>query len=74
MFEILGEAGKQEILETNASKILDLKSSSEQIFSRKLPLGAPAYWIEIALVKPKTRNGQDADACSSSKIKEVNAN
>ena len=28
---------------TNASKILDLKSSSEQIFSRKLPLGAPAY-------------------------------
>ena len=27
---------------TNAPKILDLKSSSEQIFSRKLPLGAPA--------------------------------
>ena len=26
---------------TNAPKILDLKSSSEQIFSRKLPLGAP---------------------------------
>ena len=26
---------------TNATKILDLKSSSEQIFSRKLPLGAP---------------------------------
>ena len=25
---------------TNAPKILDLKSSSEQIFSRKLPLGA----------------------------------
>ena len=25
----------------NAPKILDLKSSSEQIFSRKLPLGAP---------------------------------
>ena len=27
---------------TNVSKILDLKSSSEQIFFRKLPLGAPA--------------------------------
>ena len=26
---------------TNAPKIVDLKSSSEQIFSRKLPLGAP---------------------------------
>ena len=26
---------------TNAAKILDLKSSSEQIFSLKLPLGAP---------------------------------
>ena len=26
---------------TNAPKMLDLKSSSEQIFSRKLPLGAP---------------------------------
>ena len=25
----------------NVPKILDLKSSSEQIFSRKLPLGAP---------------------------------
>ena len=28
---------------TNVPKILDLKSSSEQIFSRKLPLGAPVY-------------------------------
>ena len=27
---------------TNNPKILDLKSSSEQIFSRKLPSGAPA--------------------------------
>ena len=30
---------------TNAPKILDLKSSSEQIFSRKLPLGAPEIYI-----------------------------
>ena len=29
---------------TNAPKIIDLKSSSEQIFSRKLPLGAPDIW------------------------------
>ena len=28
---------------TNAPKILDLKSSSEQMFSRKLPLGAPDF-------------------------------
>jgi len=30
---------------TNAPKILDLKSSSEQIFSRKLPLGAPVFFV-----------------------------
>ena len=29
---------------TNVPKILDLKSSSEQIFSRKLSLGAPVIW------------------------------
>ena len=40
--KILGEAGKQEILQQNVSKILDLKSSSEQIFFRRLSLGAPA--------------------------------
>jgi len=28
---------------TNVPKILDLKSSSEQIFSRKLSLGAPGF-------------------------------
>ena len=32
---------------TNVPKILDLKSSSEQIFSRKLSLGAPDLSIEI---------------------------
>ena len=31
--KILGEAGKQEILTTNVPKILDFKSSYEQIFS-----------------------------------------
>ena len=29
---------------TNVPKILVLKSSSEQVFSRKLPLGAPESW------------------------------
>ena len=32
---------------TNVPKILVLKSSSEQIFSRKLPLGAPVNHIQI---------------------------
>ena len=31
--KILGEVGKQEIFTTNVPKILDFKSSSEQIFS-----------------------------------------
>ena len=30
----------------NAPKILDLKSSSEQIFSRKLSLGAPVFFYK----------------------------
>ena len=33
----------------NVSKILVLKSSSEQIFYRKLPLGAPALSSRIGL-------------------------
>ena len=32
---------------TNVSKILDLKSSSEQIFFRKLSLGAPDVTLEF---------------------------
>ena len=35
---------------TNVSKILDLKSSSEQIFSRKLPLGAPEAVFDLPQV------------------------
>ena len=34
---------------TNVPKILVLKSSSEQIFSRKLPLGAPDYHESLNL-------------------------
>jgi len=57
-YTILGEfenprRGRQaRNLTTNVPKILDLKSSSEQIFSRKLSLGAPvkreqAYKLSI---------------------------
>ena len=41
MFESPRRGGQARNFTTNAPKILDLKSSSEQIFSRKLPLGAP---------------------------------
>ena len=41
MFENPRRGRQERNFTTNASKILDLKSSSEQIFSRKLPLGAP---------------------------------
>ena len=34
---------------TNVPKILDLKSSSEQIFTRKLTLGAPEEGVTLAL-------------------------
>ena len=41
---------------TNAPKIVGLKSSSEQIFSRKLPLGAPGTSIYCrTLIKPITK-------------------
>ena len=38
---------------TNVPKILVLKSSSEQIFSRKLPLGAPEYYPHDRKVIPR---------------------
>ena len=41
MFENRRRGRQARNFTTNAPKILDLKSSSEQIFSRKLPLGAP---------------------------------
>ena len=41
MFENPRRGRRARNFTTNAPKILDLKSSSEQIFSRKLPLGAP---------------------------------
>ena len=47
MFENPRRGRKARNFTTNAPKVLDLKSSSEQIFSRKLPLGAP----DVARVK-----------------------
>ena len=41
MFENLRRGRQARNFTTNAPKILNLKSSSEQMFSRKLPLGAP---------------------------------
>ena len=48
---------------TNAPKILDLKSSFEQIFSRKLPLGAPVKWrLFDYVITSKSLEGFDKDA------------
>ena len=41
MFENPRRGRKASNFTTNAPKVLDLKSSSEQIFPRKFPLGAP---------------------------------
>ena len=41
---------------TNAPKILDFKSSSEQIFSRKLSLGAPEQSDEWAYLLRGTQS------------------
>ena len=41
MFENPRRGGQARNFTTNVAKILDLKSTSEQIFFRKLSLGAP---------------------------------
>ena len=43
MFENPRRSKQARNFTTNVPKILDLKSSSEQIFSRKLSLGAPEF-------------------------------
>ena len=52
MFENPRRGSQAKNFTTNVPKILDLKSSSEQIFFRKLSLGAPvAFWsIESKLL------------------------
>ena len=44
MFENPQRGRRARNFTTNVPKILDLKSSSEQIFSKKLTLGAPDDW------------------------------
>ena len=46
MFENPRRGRQAKNFTTNVSKILDLKSSSEKIFFRKLSLGAPGYFNE----------------------------
>ena len=48
MFENLRRGRQAGNFTTNVPKMLVLKSSSEQIFSRKLPVGAPAPSKSIA--------------------------
>ena len=64
----MGRRGRQaRNFTTNVPKILDLKSSSEQIFSRKLPLGAPELSCLISelriLKNHKSTNIQRIDLC-----------
>ena len=49
MFENPRRGRKARNFTTNAPKVLDLKSSSEEIFSRKLPLGAPVLVVNTSL-------------------------
>ena len=51
MFESPRRGRQARNFSTNVSKILDLKSSSEQIFFRKLSLGAPDRLGENLILK-----------------------
>ena len=55
MFENPRRGRQARNITTNVPKILDLKSSSEQIFFRKLSLGAPGWTIPLLLVIAYTR-------------------
>ena len=48
MFENPRRAWHTTNFTTNVPKTLDLKSSSEQIFSRKMPLGAPETCCNVS--------------------------
>ena len=60
MFENPGRGRQARNFTTNAPKILDLKSSSEQIFSRKLPLGAPENsFVVVSLRQKRPPSGEE---------------
>ena len=50
MFENPRRSRQARNFTTNVPKVLDLKSSSEQIFCGKLSLGAPEYSMNVANV------------------------
>ena len=56
MFENPRRGRQARNVTTNAPKILDLKSPSEQIFSRKLPLGAPDACLLSKMCENKKPN------------------
>ena len=56
MFENRRRGKQARNLTTNVPKILVLKSSSEQIFSRKLPLGAPGKCLKRNYLDHDCRN------------------
>ena len=53
MFENPRRGRQARTFTTNVPKILVLKSSSEQIFSRKLPLGAPEIKLNTVEDNPE---------------------
>ena len=59
MFENLGEAGKQEIFTKNVPKILDLKSSSERIFSENWRWVPPHSFGDIIHILAPTSTNPD---------------
>ena len=66
MFENPRRGRQARNVTTNAPKILDLKSPSEQIFSRKLPLGAPdLFTIETRSCTLTTSGEEDKTSCYS---------
>ena len=68
MFENLRRGRQARNFTTNVPKILDLKSSSEQIFSRKLPLGAPDMNTSLGCVLTNTGSHDPTDVAISFKI------
>ena len=68
MFENPRRSRQARNFTTNAPKILDLKSSSEQIFSRKLSLGAPEIKVNSSrqILRNLTSN------CELAKLKDEN--
>ena len=72
MFENHRRVRQARNVTTNVPKILDLKSSSEQIFFRKLSLGAPDRIFTVECQRHPTekgeRRGSGAGASSGQRI------